>query len=56
LMTKKLGADFQRDEGRGTRDGMSWEGEAPAEPKTTAIGDWRLATTASEVVKPKIFR
>jgi len=35
---------------------MSWEGEAPAEPKTAAIGDWRLATAASEVVKPKIFR
>jgi hypothetical protein len=35
---------------------MSWEGEAPAEPKTTANGDWRLATAASEVVKPKIFR
>jgi hypothetical protein len=34
---------------------MSWEGEAPAEPKTVAIGDWRLATAASEVVKPKIF-
>jgi hypothetical protein len=23
LMTKKLGADFQRDEGRGTRDGKN---------------------------------
>ena len=55
LMTKKLGADFQRDEGRGTRDGMSWEGEAPAEPKTAANGDWRLATTASEVVKCRKF-
>jgi hypothetical protein len=55
LMTKKPGADFQRDEGRGTRDGMSWEGEAPAEPKTAAIGDWRLATTASEVVKCRKF-
>jgi len=21
-----------------------WEGEIPAEPKTAAIGDWRLAT------------
>ena len=42
LMTKKLGADFQRDEGRGTRDGMSWEGEAPAEPKMAAIDEWRL--------------
>ena len=55
-MTKKPGADLERGEGRGTRDRMSWEGEIPAEPKTTAIGDWRLATTASEVVKPKIFR
>jgi hypothetical protein len=55
LMTKKPGADFQRDEGRGTRDGKKWEGEIPAEPKTAAIGDWRLATAASEVVKPKIF-
>jgi len=34
---------------------MSWEGEAPAEPKTVAIGDWRLATTASEVVKCRKF-
>jgi hypothetical protein len=34
---------------------MSWEDEIPAEPKTAAIGDWRLATTASEVVKPKNF-
>jgi hypothetical protein len=39
------------DEGR-----EKWEGEIPAEPKTVAIGDWRLATAASEVVKPKIFR
>jgi hypothetical protein len=30
---------------------MSWEGDAPAEPKMAAIGDWRLATAASEVVK-----
>jgi hypothetical protein len=22
---------------------MKWEGEAPAEPKMTAIGDWRIA-------------
>jgi hypothetical protein len=56
LMTEKPGADLERGEGRGTRDGMSWEGEAPAEPKMGAIGDWRLATTASEVVKPKISR
>jgi hypothetical protein len=39
------------DEGR-----EKWEGEIPAEPKMAAIGDWRLATAASEVVKPKIFR
>jgi hypothetical protein len=39
------------DEGR-----EKWEGEIPAEPKTTAIGEWRLATAASEVVKPKISR
>jgi hypothetical protein len=30
---------------RGTRDeGRNWEGEAPAEPKTAANGDWQLAT------------
>ena len=34
---------------------MSWEGEAPAEPKMAAIGDWRLATAASEVVKCRKF-
>jgi len=34
---------------------MSWEDEIPAEPKTTAIGDWRLATAASEVVKRRKF-
>jgi hypothetical protein len=39
------------DEGR-----EKWEGEIPAEPKMAAIGEWRLATAASEVVKPKIFR
>jgi hypothetical protein len=44
--------------GRGSRDEgrEKCEGEAPAEPKTAAIGEWRLATTASEVVKPKISR
>jgi hypothetical protein len=42
LMTKKPGADLERGEGRGTRDGMSWEGEAPAEPKMAAIDEWRL--------------
>jgi hypothetical protein len=30
--------------GRGTRDeGRNWEGEAPAEPETTASGEWRIA-------------
>jgi hypothetical protein len=47
--------DLKRVVGRGTRDGLSWEGEAPAEPKMGAIGDWRLATTASEVVKCRKF-
>jgi len=44
--------------GRGSRDEgrEKWEGEIPAEPKMAAIGDWRLATAASEVVKPKISR
>jgi len=27
---------------RGEKQG-NWEGEAPAEPKTAANGDWRLA-------------
>jgi hypothetical protein len=54
-MTQKLSADFQRDEGRGTRDGKKWEGEIPAELKMGAIGEWRLATTASEVVKCRKF-
>ncbi|MFZ8854061.1 hypothetical protein [Fervidibacter sp.] len=38
-------ADLKRGVGRGTRDGMNWEGEAPAEPERQrlAIGDWRLA-------------
>jgi hypothetical protein len=49
-MTEKLSADFQQDEGRGTRDGKNWDGEAPAEPRTMANGEWRVAngkTTAS---------
>jgi hypothetical protein len=33
LMTEKLSADLEWNAGRGTRDGMKWEGEAPAEPK-----------------------
>jgi hypothetical protein len=32
-MTEKMSADFQRDEGRGTRDEKNWKGEIPAEPK-----------------------
>jgi hypothetical protein len=46
-MTQKLNADLERDEGRGTRDGseMNWEGEAPAEPKTAASGEWRVANS-----------
>jgi len=39
LMTEKLSADLEWDEGRGTRDGMKWEGKAPAEPKTAANGE-----------------
>jgi len=34
-MTQNLSADFSRRK--------SWEGEAPAEPKTAANGDWRIA-------------
>jgi hypothetical protein len=36
-MTQKLNADLERDEGRGARDGMNWEGEVPAEPKQQRI-------------------
>ncbi|MFA0746621.1 MAG: hypothetical protein EORIYHIE_000490, partial [Candidatus Fervidibacter sp.] len=32
-MTKNLNADLEWDKGRGTKDGMKWEGEALAEPK-----------------------
>jgi hypothetical protein len=43
-MTKKPGADFQRDEGRGTRDGKN--GRAKFLPsrkrQRLATGDWRL--------------
>jgi hypothetical protein len=28
---------------------MKWEGEAPAEPKTAAIGNWRIANGEMEV-------
>ena len=46
-MTQKLNADLERDDGRGTRDGseMNWEGEASAEPKTTANSEWRVANS-----------
>jgi hypothetical protein len=44
LMTKKLSADFQRGEGRGTRDGKN--GRAKFLPsrkrQRLATGDWRL--------------
>jgi len=42
LMTKKLSADFRRGGGRGTGDGMGWEGETPAEPKNGS--EWRIAS------------
>jgi hypothetical protein len=32
-MAQNLSADFQRDEGRVTGDGMNWEGNATAEQK-----------------------
>ncbi|MFZ8853389.1 hypothetical protein [Fervidibacter sp.] len=38
-MTQKLNAELERDEGRGTRDGMKWEGEVPAEPKRQRIAN-----------------
>jgi hypothetical protein len=55
-MTEKLSADLERDEGRGTRDGKNWEGEAPAEPSFRQIvrwanrqvgkeGEWRLTNS-----------
>jgi hypothetical protein len=40
-----MGQGTKNRTGRGTRDGgRNWEGEAPAEPKTAANGDWQLAT------------
>jgi hypothetical protein len=41
--TKRL-AMTKRDAGRGTGDGVKWEGEAPAEPKRLRLAnsDWRL--------------
>jgi hypothetical protein len=46
-MTQKLNADLERDEVRGMRDRseMNWEGEAPAEPRTTANSEWRVANS-----------
>jgi hypothetical protein len=54
-MTQKLNAELERDEGHGTRDGMKWEGEIPAEPSCRQVvrsanrqvgkdtdSDWRL--------------
>ncbi|MCC6038962.1 MAG: hypothetical protein LM632_12235, partial [Armatimonadetes bacterium] len=64
-MTQKLNAELERDEGRGTRDGMKWEGEAPAEPscrqvvrsanrqvgkRTAANSEWRTASSEWRVV------
>jgi hypothetical protein len=44
LMTKKLGADFQRGEGRGTRDGKNGRARLLLSRKwqRMATGDWRL--------------
>jgi len=44
-VTKNLSADLERDEGRGTRDGMKWEGKALAEPKRQRVvnSEWWLA-------------
>jgi hypothetical protein len=38
------GTGTERVVGRGTRDGMNWEGEAPAEPKRRRVanGEWRV--------------
>ena len=39
-----MGQGTKNRTGRGTRDeGRNWEGEAPAEPETTASGEWRIA-------------
>jgi hypothetical protein len=45
-VTKNLNADLEWDEGRGTKDGMKWEGEVPAEPKRqrVASSEQRMAT------------
>jgi hypothetical protein len=45
--TKRL-AMTKRDAGRGTGDGVKWEGEAPAEPKRLAIGNspqWHISAS-----------
>ena len=44
LMTEKPGADFQRDEGRGTRDGKNGRAKFLQSRKRQrlATGDWRL--------------
>ncbi|MFA0736767.1 MAG: hypothetical protein OGMRLDGQ_003267 [Candidatus Fervidibacter sp.] len=56
-MTEKLSADLEWDEGRGTRDGMKWEGKAPAEPKRQrmASSEWRIVLEGSASALPKIF-
>jgi hypothetical protein len=53
---------LERGEGRGTGDGNrmgrgawdegrdEWEGEIPAEPKTAAIGDWRIAISETAAI------
>jgi hypothetical protein len=38
------GTETEGGVGRGTGDGTKWEGEAPAEPKTAANGEWRMAS------------
>ena len=57
-MTQKLNAELERDEGRGTRDGMKWEGEIPAEPKRQRVanGEQRVVfLEGSALALPKIF-
>jgi hypothetical protein len=45
-------ADLKRGVGRGTRDGMNWEGEAPAEPERQRVanGEWRMAISEWRIV------
>jgi hypothetical protein len=39
------GTETEGSVGRGTGDGTKWEGEAPAEPKTAASSEWRVASS-----------